>query len=215
MGLFRKKEDPFFGLLTKQGARAKDASVLLRAMLNAERVTQDNEKQMFHIEESADEVYKDIADRLNKTFITPIDREDIYALANMLEELTDMHENLTELMVSYKIVKVSNGIKHMSALLEECVIEISKAVVWLKSVRSHKEELLEHAVKIVALEDQSDKLYYREIGKLFERSAANSTNVGEMIDFVINRDMLSKLEVMLNHCEKIAELFRGVVMKYA
>ena len=82
---------------------------------------------------------------------------------------------------------------------------------WLRSVRSNKQQLLDHAVKIVALEDMSDKLYYREIARLFELAGSDMSSV-ELIKF---RDVLVKLESMLNHCEKIAELFRGVVMKYA
>ena len=78
-------------------------------------------------------------------------------------------------------------------------------------MRSNKQQLLDHAVKIVALEDMSDKLYYREIARLFELAGSDMSSV-ELIKF---RDVLVKLESMLNHCEKIAELFRGVVMKYA
>jgi len=211
LGIFKKKEDPFFGMLVKLGTRAHEASMLLNTIMAEGTVTIDNEKRMFHIEESADEVYKDIVDRLNQTFITPIDREDIYSLTNMVEELVDMHENLIELMVCYKFSKVSDGIKEMTGLLEQCTSEIVKSVQWLRSVRSNKQKLLEHAVKIVALEDISDKLYYREIAKLFDLAEREMSSV-ELIKF---RDVLVKLESMLNHCEKIAELFRGVVMKYA
>ena len=211
MGIFNKKEDPFFEMLLKMGMRANEASALLNMIMAEGTVSLDNEKRMFHIEESADEVYKDIVDRLNQTFITPIDREDIYSLTNMVEELVDMHENLIELMVCYRFSKVSEGIKEMTGLLEQCTAEILKSMQWLRSVRTNKQKLLEHAVKIVALEDMSDKLYYREIAKLFDLADREMSSV-ELIKL---RDVLVKLESMLNHCEKIAELFRGVVMKYA
>ena len=213
-GFFKKKEDPFFGMLLKVSMKANDASVLLNVIMNEGTVSLDNEKRMFHIEESTDEVYKEIIDRLNQTFITPIDREDIYSLTNMVEELVDMHENLIELMVCYKFVKVSEGIQQMAGLLEQCTYEIVKSMEWLKSVRSNKQQLLDHAVKIVALEDMSDKLYYREIAKLFDL-ADNDKNTMSSVELIKFRDVLVKLESMLNHCEKIAELFRGVVMKYA
>ena len=210
-GFFKKKDDPFFGMLLKVGVKANEASILLNVIMTEGMVSIDNEKRMFHIEESTDEVYKEIIDRLNQTFITPIDREDIYSLTNMVEELVDMHENLIELMVCYKFVKVSEGIQQMAGLLEQCTYEIVKSMEWLRSVRSNKQQLLDHAVKIVALEDMSDKLYYREIARLFELAGSDMSSV-ELIKF---RDVLVKLESMLNHCEKIAELFRGVVMKYA
>lgn len=206
--MFSKKEDPFFDMLLKVGNNANKAVELLKKITLDGNVTLDHEKRMFHIEESSDEAYKEIIDRLNQTFITPIDREDIYSLANMVEELVDMHENLIELMVCYKITGFSDGIKQMIDMLAECIGEIVKSMGWLKSIRNNKGKLLDHAVKIVALEDQSDKLYYREIAKLFETSQ-------DAIELVKWRDVLGKLESMLNHCEKIAELFRGVVMKYA
>ena len=135
-GFFKKKDDPFFGMLLKVGVKANEASILLNVIMTEGMVSIDNEKRMFHIEESTDEVYKEIIDRLNQTFITPIDREDIYSLTNMVEELVDMHENLIELMVCYKFVKVSEGIQQMAGLLEQCTYEIVKISFKPKPVKS-------------------------------------------------------------------------------
>ncbi|MCX7971130.1 MAG: DUF47 family protein [Negativicutes bacterium] len=204
----KPKEDVFFQLFDRSAKAAVDAVLLLREILQAGVVTPETEKKMSVIEAEADEASQEIIDRLNQTFITPLDREDIYALANMFEDLVDMNQELVELMIAYKLQEPFKGAIALSRLLADCVQELARATGWLINIRSNNQKILDNTAKVVTLEEEGDKLYYHELARLF-------TKCPDPIEIIKLREVLVKIEMMITHCEKIADLLRGVVMKYA
>lgn len=205
---FKKKDNEFFDLFVESAQYFyKGALMMDEVMLDYSKAA-DKVKEIIDLEHDADRVNDKIIDKLNLTFITPIDREDIYALANGLDDGVDYLQGTLQRMVMYRTGKALTGAVKLTKLLLEAANETVKAFELLKDIRKNQAAILEAAHKIAQLESEGDRVYRHEIAGLFERE----TNPIELIKW---KDILEKLEDTLDHCEKISDMLRGVVMKYA
>jgi Phosphate transport regulator (distant homolog of PhoU) len=164
--------------------------------------------QIANLEHKADDHNDAIVDKLNQTFITPMDREDIYAMANMLDDGVDFIQGILERMMLYRTGKPSEGAVELSRLLSDCSEEIVKAFDLLKNINGNQHKILDHTRKVVVLESEGDRIYRQEVAHLF-------TSGGDTLEIIKWKEVLEYLEDALDHYEKIADLLRGVVMKYA
>lgn len=181
------------------------------ALYEALRENKNLEERMQFIsdvEHEADEINDAIIDWLNQTFITPLDREDIYALATMLDDVVDFLQGTIERMVLYRADKPSAGTVEQARLLADCTDELVKAFDLLKNIADNRDKILDHTRKIVVLESEGDRLYRQEIASLFN-------NCPDPVEIIKWKEILEHLEDALDHCEAIADQLRGVVMKYA
>lgn len=160
------------------------------------------------IEHEADAVNDKIIDKLNKTFITPIDREDIYALANGLDDGVDFLQGTLQRAVMYHLHDTSKAAIALSELLVTATDEVLRAFSMLHEVTKHEHEILECTYKISKLESEGDRIYREEVAYLFE-------HIKDPIELIKWKDILTYMEDTLDHCEKLSDLVRGVVMKYA
>lgn len=205
---FANKDNEFFDLFVEsaryfyQGALMMD-EVMLDYSKAAEKV-----KDIIQLEHEADEVNDKIIDKLNMTFITPIDREDIYALANGLDDGVDNLQGTLQRLVMYRTGEALAGAVSLTKLIIEATEEIIKAFSLLKSIRKNQVQILEATHKIESLESEGDRIYRHEVAYLFEQAT-------DPIELIKWKDILENLEETLDHCEKISDMIRGVVMKYA
>jgi predicted phosphate transport protein (TIGR00153 family) len=208
MFLFKPREDKFFELFSESTRLVRRGAYALRDVMHD--FTDIEQKMQFisEVESEADEVNDAIIDRLNQTFITPLDREDIYLLANMLDDVVDFLQGTVERIVLYKTGKPSSGAAELSRLLADCTDELVKAFDMLKNIKGNRDKILDHTRKIVVLESEGDRIYRQEIANLF-------STCPDPVQIIKWKEVLEHLEGTLDHCEKIADLLRGVVMKYA
>lgn len=205
---FKKKDNEFFDLFVKSAQFFyKGALMMDEVMLDYSKAS-DKVKEIIDLEHDADRVNDKIIDKLNLTFITPIDREDIYALANGLDDGVDYLQGTLQRIVMYRTGKALGGAVTLTKLLIEATGEIIKAFSLLKDIRKNQAEILEATHKISQIETEGDRVYRHEIAALFEREK-------DPIELIKWKDILEKLEDTLDHCEKISDMLRGVVMKYA
>lgn len=205
---FKKKDNEFFDLFVKSAQFFyKGALMMDEVMLDYSKAS-DKVKEIIDLEHDADRVNDKIIDKLNLTFITPIDREDIYALANGLDDGVDYLQGTLQRIVMYRTGKALSGAVTLTKLLIESTSEIIKAFSLLKDIRKNQAEILEATHKISKIESEGDRVYRHEIAALFEREK-------DPIELIKWKDILEKLEDTLDHCEKISDMIRGVVMKYA
>lgn len=205
---FKKKDNEFFDLFVKSAQFFyKGALMMDEVMLDYSKAS-DKVKEIIDLEHDADRVNDKIIDKLNLTFITPIDREDIYALANGLDDGVDYLQGTLQRIVMYRTGKALSGAVTLTKLLIEATSEIIKAFSLLKDIRKNQAEILEATHKISKIESEGDRVYRHEIAALFEREK-------DPIELIKWKDILEKLEDTLDHCEKISDMIRGVVMKYA
>jgi predicted phosphate transport protein (TIGR00153 family) len=206
---FKHKDAEFFELFVESaGYFYKGALLMNEVMLDYSKADAKMD-EIVDLEHEADAINDKIIDKLNQTFITPIDREDIYALANGLDDGVDFLQGTLQRMVMYHTAgPVKQGAIALTKLLIESTQEIIKAFTLLHNIKNNQQEILKCTHKIGKLESEGDLLYRREVAYLFE-------HVTDPIEVIKWKDILEYLENTLDHCEDVSDMIRGVVMKYA
>lgn len=205
---FKHKNTEFFDLFVDSAKYFyKGALIMEEVMLDSTKAVAKM-KEIIDLEHEADAVNDKIIDHLNQTFITPIDREDIFALANGLDDGVDFLQGTLQRIVIYRIGPAKEGAVSLTKLLLEATEEIIKAFSLLKDIKKNRVLILEATHKIGKLESEGDRVYRHEIAYLFD-------NVKDPIELIKWKDILENLEDTLDHCEDVSDMIRGVVMKYA
>ena len=205
---FNQKDTEYFDLFVESARYFYNGALMMdEVMLDYSKAT-DKVREIVELEHEADAVNDKIIDKLNMTFITPIDREDIYAIANGLDDGVDILQGTLQRVVMYKTGKAMSGAVSLTKLIIEATDEIIKALTMLKDIHKNQAQILDATHKIAQLESEGDRVYRHEVAYLFDREK----NPIELIKW---KDILENLEDTLDHCEKIGDMLRGVVMKYA
>ena len=204
----KKKSNEFFVLFEESADYFYQATLLLDEVMMDHRKADIKVKEINDLEHRADKVNDAIIDKLNQTFITPIDREDIYAIANGLDDGVDQLQGMLQRIVIYHTGDAREGALRLTKLLIESTAEIKRAAALLNAISKNQAELLAITSKIDKLESEGDHVFRGELAYLFEY-------VKDPIELIKWKDLLEGLENTLDHCERMADLLKGVVMKYA
>ncbi|MBQ5586412.1 MAG: DUF47 family protein [Selenomonadaceae bacterium] len=204
----KKKSNEFFVLFEESAEYFYQATLLLDEVMMDHRKADIKVKEINDLEHRADKVNDAIIDKLNQTFITPIDREDIYAIANGLDDGVDQLQGMLQRIVIYHTGEAREGALRLTKLLIESTAEIKRAAALLNAISKNQNEILAITSKIDKLESEGDHVFRGELAYLFEY-------VKDPIELIKWKDLLEGLENTLDHCERMADLLKGVVMKYA
>ena len=204
----KKKSNEFFVLFEESAEYFYQATLLLDEVMMDHRKADIKVKEINDLEHRADKVNDAIIDKLNQTCITPIDREDIYAIANGLDDGVDQLQGMLQRIVIYHTGEAREGALRLTKLLIESTAEIKRAAALLNAISKNQAELLAITSKIDKLESEGDHVFRGELAYLFEY-------VKDPIELIKWKDLLEGLEETLDHCERMADLLKGVVMKYA
>jgi len=205
---FKQKDTEFFDMFVESAQYFYKCVLLMDEVMLDYGKAIDKVREIDELEHEADAVNDRILDKLNTTFITPIDREDIYALANGLDDGVDLLQGTLQRIVMYRTGKAMSGAVTLTKLLLESTQEIIKAFTLLKDIRKNQTQLLDATHKIARLESEGDRVYRHEVAYLFDKET-------DPINLIKWKDILQDLEDTLDHCEKLSDMLRGVVMKYA
>lgn len=206
---FKKKKDTEFFDLFVQSAKYfnQGAQLMDDVMLDHSKADQ-KVKEIQELEHKADKINDEIIDKLNQTFITPIDREDIYSLANSLDDGVDLLQGTLQRIVMYHTGEPREGAVQLTRLLIEGTQELIKALEMLSDLKTNQDKIMASIQMVYRIESEGDRIFRREIAYIFDQ-------VKDPIELIKWKDILEYLEDTTDHCEKIADLIRGVVMKYA
>lgn len=205
---FKQKEDEFFKLFVDSSNVLREGAYVIKDVMDNYSQLEERMEQISKLEHQADDINDAIIDKLNQTFITPLDREDIYSLATMLDDVVDFMQGIMQRMILYKASKPTPGAAELASVLVECTEEMVLAFVLLKNIKGNQHKILDHTGKIGRLESKGDNIYRREVASLFETCP-------DPIEIIKWKEILEHMEDALDHCESIGDLLRGVVMKYA
>src|SRR5947199_7398895 len=158
------REIKFFELFAELSSNLTEGAKLLRSILEDPRDLRIRTEQMQAIEHKGDKSTHAIIAKLNQTFITPFDREDIHRLASSLDDVLDFMNAATVRLVMYKITEPPQAAADLAALLVQQADELSKAV----SLLGKNQKLLDHCVEVNRLENEADAISRAAIGKLFD-----------------------------------------------
>jgi len=204
----KPRDDLFFGCF--------EASA--EAICRAARILQDYVEQngdpvpklelVSQVEEKGDKLFQRIVDRLNNSFVTPFDREDIYSLGKALNRVIDHIHGTMEKIVIYKTGKPQDtNIKGLVDVLVQAADEIHGAVVCLRNLKENYAGVVEACDRIREFEHEGDRLYRCGIAELFE-------NARDAIEIIKWKEVFEHLETTLDYCEDISNILKGVAVKY-
>ena len=195
----KKKSNEFFVLFEESAEYFYQATLLLDEVMMDHRKADIKVKEINDLEHRADKVNDAIIDKLNQTFITPIDREDIYAIANGLDDGVDQLQGMLQRIVIYHTGEAREGALRLTKLLIESTAEIKRAAALLNAISKNQNEILAITSKIDKLESEGDHVFRGELAYLFEY-------VKDPIELIKWKDLLEGLEDTLDHCERMADL---------
>jgi len=197
-------DDRFFDLFEQSAANAVECAQRLRQMLDDLHARREAHARVVECEQRGDRITRDILRRLNSTFVTPFDREDIHALA---EELDDVVDDMLEVSLRMQLLSVSEPLPELGEqanLLVEMADETAGLISRLESMRGVQPYL----ERIDRLETEGDAVYRRTVARLFSGEF-------EALDVLRWKDIVEAMEAALNTIEDISNVVEAIVLKHA
>ncbi len=201
------KETAFFDLFARAAANVHAGSLALLEYLEKFDNRIERAKKIKDIEHAGDEITHETLEKLNTTFITPLDREDIHELICRLDDIVDLVDTAVIRMELYKIQSVKEDAKliahslvHATGLIQEClpVLQDAKKIDFVR----------QKGREIHAQENEADRILQHGLAKLFETGA-------DPIEVIKWKDILEKLETATDRCEDVANIIEGILLKNA
>lgn len=197
------REEKFYDDFKMMADQLRHGARLLEAMFAVDPPIADKAHEIKEVEHQCDFLTHEIIQRLNKTFVTPIDREDIHELARTLDDVMDAIDNAASLIPLYRIDKVRVGARELTRVIIQQTDEIRAAVEALEQ----RKGVLERAIEINRLENEADRIHKHAIGQLFDEE----TNPIAVIKW---KEIYDILEEATDACEDVANLLENVVVKH-
>ena len=191
---------------------AQNANIGAKALLNLLKEWDDLDvrAEVAHIvelEHMGDDICHKIAAKLHKTFVTPIDHEDIALLGNAIDDIMDFILAAAEALLYYKIPHPTESSIKLASVVVEVTQEVEIAVPYVRR-RKRIEDVLGHCVEINRLENKADKILHTAVADLFD-------NVTDAIELIKWREIYEHMESATDRCEDVANIIEGVALKYA
>jgi len=201
--LFAPRDRAYFELFEEAGRNATLAAELLERLLENFPDSRELAGEILNCEHEGDRITDDIIDRLNHTCVTPIDREDILALASALDDIVDYTEEVADYLGLYRIEAPMDQAISLAHVLSMSCQEIGKAIPLL---RGFKPEISEHTVEVNRLENEGDRITREAVASLFD------ARIDPMV--VIRwKDIFERLEAAIDSTEHVADILYGIVIK--
>jgi predicted phosphate transport protein (TIGR00153 family) len=196
------RDREFFDLFEEAGGNILRAAGLLERMLRDYPEQNELARDLLICEQEGDRITHDIIQRLNQTFVTPIDREDIYALASALDDIVDYTEEVGDYLGLYKIEAPMTQAQELAEVLHQASRQISEAMPRLRGFK----DLSHYTVEINRLENDGDRITREAIASLFDNG------IDPMV--VIRwKDIFERLENAIDATEHVANIIEGIVIK--
>lgn len=209
MRWLKPREMVFFDLLESATGNAYQAAQLFdREVRTGDPIRfAELRRQMKDHEHAGDDLTHEIVDRLNQTFVTPIEREDILHLAHAIDDVVDCLHAVCERLILYRISAVKPAITEMSSLLVEGAGELLHLVRSLRSM-SNRKEIRDRIRRVHALENKADSIYHAALAELFE-------DPKDPIQLIKWKEILEQVEAATDKIELVAKVVGSTVMKNA
>jgi predicted phosphate transport protein (TIGR00153 family) len=204
---FLPKDFDFFSLFEKQAAYAVEAASYLKELVAKGTLDESSLKKMHDIEHQGDEVAHAIIDQLNKTFITPFEREDIHALTKQLDDVIDMIYTIANRLRVYKIKKANKTLVEFASVIEESVRCIASAIKGLRNTKNTK-PVSESCIEINRLENVGDLMRDKAVEELFKTEK-------DPLMVIKLKDIYQDAETVLDICEDVAHVVGSILVKQA
>jgi uncharacterized protein len=199
---FRPVDATFYELLTTSAGHLVDGASLLAEMLGDGNDREGIAQRMRDAEHAADETTHDIVRRVNTTFVTPFDREDIYSLASGLDDVMDFMEEAVDLTLLYEVVKLPKELANQVEVIQRCAELTAASMPRLRTMQ----DLEEYWIEINRLENLGDKSYRRILAKLFSGKY-------DALEVLKLKDVVDSLEDAIDGFETVANIVEQIAVK--
>jgi len=206
MRLFPKEEN-FFEYFEELADKISEGGQLFMEMTQKKDYSEAIVTKLKQIEHEADGITHKTYERMHKTFLTPIDREDIYALVNKMDSIMDVIEATAIRIHLYKVKKPSNEIIIQARILNEAIKKVKSIVHALRNMKN-SEMILSGCVEINTLENEGDVALRTIMADLFAQEK-------DAIELVKWKDIYQLLEEAIDVCEDVSNIVEGIVLKHA
>ncbi|MCK9203380.1 MAG: DUF47 family protein [Bacteroidales bacterium] len=208
--LFVPRDDSFFPLF-EDGARVLiKAADLLKELMATETIEQRDPiiKQIKAAEHEGDDITHKIYQQLNKSFITPFDREDIQELTSYLDDVIDYINGSAQRIGLYKPKYIYPILKDLADVISEASKEIEFSIHGLRNSGKNHEKILQSCINLNTLENKADDLYHDGISNLFE-------NEKDTIELIKNKEIIATLEKTVDMAEDVSDIIKTILIKLA
>jgi len=207
MAWFMPREDNFFELFEKAATNAHVASVELLELLEKFDDVKGRAKRIKDIEHAGDKITHDVIERLNKTFITPMDREDIHELICRVDDIVDLIDTAAHRIVLYKIERPTEASIELARCLKHATGVIVDVMPLLRDMKNAR-AISEKCIAIQTQENDADRIMQTALEHLF-------ANHHDPIEIIKWKDLYEEIESATDRCEDVANVLDSIVLKHA
>ena len=199
------REEQYFTLFAQMTSYINDAAKTLVEMLSQrDGDYQEYVQRIKSIEHACDDLTHSVATRLNQSFITPFDREDIYMMSKALDDVVDLIDGAARSVVMYDIHETTEAAKQLAGIIQRMAVQLNEIV----SVLQKPKGVTERLVEIHRLENEGDDIYQRAVGALFHENR-------DPLEVIKWKDVYEKLEDTIDRSENVANIIEGVIIKHS
>ena len=198
------REEKFYRDFLAMADQLRGGARLLEEMFTTDPPIADKAREIREVEHKCDFLTHEIIQRLNKTFVTPIDREDIHSMARALDDVMDAIDDVATLIPLYHINSARPGVRELTRIISASTEQIQNAVQALE----RRAGVLERTVEISRLENEADRAHQRAVGQLFDEEH-------DPIAVMKWKEILDLLERTTDRCEDVANLLENIVVKHS
>jgi len=198
------REESFFDLFTEVARRSHTAAEHLAGLFAEPDRAAYHAEQIKRLEHECDQVTHEVVNRLDRTFITPIDREDIYRLAGDLDDVIDVIDGVARRTQMFRVGAAPEGVKHLTRVIQNVVGSLLKGV---EHLRTH-DGVMEASREVKQFEEEADTIYHQAMGQLFD----TEQDARELIKW---KEIYDNLERCVDQAEDVANVLESIAIKHA
>jgi predicted phosphate transport protein (TIGR00153 family) len=196
------RDEKFFELFAEIGVRLTRCAKLVCELFAHPERTAELVGRIKEIEHEADNLTRDVIERIDRSFVTPIDREDIHLLASALDNVIDLLDGTARRVEMFHIRETKPAAQQLAQVLERAATQIEQGVGKMKRPK----EVAATSVAVKQLEEEGDAIYHRAVGELF----AGTPDPLEVIKW---KEIYDTLERAIDQCEDVANVIQSVALK--
>ena len=206
MKFFQSNREKYYDLFEELADKLEEGVKLFTEIIGNYEYSEYKVGKLKEIEHEADHITHQVYKRMHRMFLTPMDREDIYLLANKMDSVLDEIESAAVRMYLYRMKEPAKELVQITAILKEAIAKIRKIIF---SVRKKQDAalILQLCVEINTLENEADQLFRSAMVRLFDEEK-------DAIELIKVKDIIGRIETAVDNCEDVSNVIEGIVLKY-
>jgi predicted phosphate transport protein (TIGR00153 family) len=198
------RDEEFFDLFVQVAHRSKEAAEHLAGLFKEPDRAPYHAEHIKRLEHECDQITHEVVNRLDRTFITPIDREDIYRLASDLDDVIDVIDGVARRAQIFRVGMAPEGVNQLADVIQRALATLELGVEDLRK----RDGVMEHCIEAKRLEEEADSLYHTSLGQLFD----TEKNAVELIKW---KEIYDNLERCVDQAEDVANVLESITLKHA